>query len=417
MHASGGGTLGRRGAEGPAMKTTAAPPTQRRRARSTAAQRHRRHHPIRAAATPSHRRHETVLLDLHDQLVPYEAAWAWQKRYVDEMCAAKMAALARAPTTEAATTPNQYTASPCRDALILLQHPPVYTLGAGATRDHLRFDPESPPLPLHRVERGGEVTYHGPGQLVLYPLLDLGRGEGGAVEEGAVGAAGENGAAATAAAEKGEAPSSPSSSSSSSWPPRSRDLHWYLRSLEEVAIRALWRASALKGERIEGLTGVWVDGAKVAAVGVRARSWCTYHGLALNIGADLQPFRQIVPCGISDRPVGSVRSALGLPPPPPLTASAAAMAAEACAALASAAGAREGGGLSGAAEAAAAVAAARDPLVAEYRAALLEAFEEVFDARLTTGSVSGMMMGGGEGWSSWEAVAPKKEAVARAGAA
>jgi lipoyl(octanoyl) transferase len=325
------------------------------------------------------------------------------------MCAAKMAALARAPATNnnATTTPNQYTPSPCRDALILLQHPPVYTLGAGATRDHLRFDPESPPLPLHRVERGGEVTYHGPGQLVLYPLLDLGRGEGGVAE-------GFDGAATTAAGENGEEKAT-TVRTAPSWPPRSRDLHWYLRSLEEVAIRALWRASGLKGERIDGLTGVWVDGAKLAAVGVRARSWCTYHGLALNIGADLEPFRQIVPCGISDRPVGSVRSALGLPSPPPLPASAAAAAAEACAALASAAGG-EAGRL-----AAAAVAAARDPLVAEYRAALLEAFEEVFDARLTTGSsVSGMMMGGGGGGSWGEAaaaVAPKKEATARAGAA
>jgi hypothetical protein len=89
-----------------------------------------------------------------------------------------------------------------------------------------------------------------------------------------------------------------------------QDLHWYLRSLEEVVITALATTSGLRGERIEGLTGVWVDGAKLAAIGVRARKWVTYHGLALNVSTVLQPFTQIVPCGISDRPVGSVKTAL-----------------------------------------------------------------------------------------------------------
>jgi len=89
-----------------------------------------------------------------------------------------------------------------------------------------------------------------------------------------------------------------------------KDLHWYLRMLEEVVIRALDQVSGLQGERIEGLTGVWVDGHKVAAIGVRATRWITYHGLALNVVNDLAPFSDIVPCGISNRPVGSVMSIL-----------------------------------------------------------------------------------------------------------
>ncbi|EFN56622.1 hypothetical protein CHLNCDRAFT_12548, partial [Chlorella variabilis] len=174
--------------------------------------------------------------------IPYQQAWDWQKGMVE------------AVGSSSATL----------GSLVLLQHPPVYTLGTGATEGHLKFDGAAPPLPLYRTERGGEVTYHGPGQLVLYPILDLRR------------------------------------------PPLQQDLHWYLRQLEEVAIRALEAASGLRGERIPGLTGVWVGGQKVAAIGVRASRWVTYHGLALNVVNDLAPFRQIVPCGIADRPVASV---------------------------------------------------------------------------------------------------------------
>lgn len=113
------------------------------------------------------------------------------------------------------------------DSVFLLQHPPTYTLGAGSTVDNLKFSQSDSPLPLFRVERGGEVTYHGPGQLVMYPILNLQRHQ--------------------------------------------PDLHWYLRNLEEVVIRALYEVSGLRGERIPGLTGVWVDGHKVAAIGVRAK--------------------------------------------------------------------------------------------------------------------------------------------------
>ena len=145
------------------------------------------------------------------------------------------------------------------EAVWLLQHPRCYTLGRGASDDHLLFDPEHPPAPLHRIDRGGEVTHHAPGQLVAYPVLDLRR--------------------------------------------RRTDLHWYLRQLEQVVIDVL-QVLGLQGERIEGLTGVWLDQKKVAAIGVGCRRWITQHGLALNVTCDLEGFKSVVPCGLKGRPVG-----------------------------------------------------------------------------------------------------------------
>ena len=114
-----------------------------------------------------------------------------------------------------------------QDELLLVQHEPVYTLGAGSSLSHIRCSREALPHPLIRTERGGEVTFHGPGQLVLYPILDLHR--------------------------------------------HRCDLHWYLRQLEEVALIALREVSGIEGRRIEGLSGVWVNDAKIAAVGIRAK--------------------------------------------------------------------------------------------------------------------------------------------------
>jgi lipoyl(octanoyl) transferase len=147
------------------------------------------------------------------------------------------------------------------DVLILLEHPPVYTLGTGANVKFLKFDPDHPPAELHRIERGGEVTYHCPGQLVGYPILNLHYHQ--------------------------------------------TDLHWYLRQLEEVIIQLL-KKYHLKGERIEGLTGVWLEGYKIAAIGIKVRRWITIHGFAINICPDLTGFNAIIPCGISNRPVGSL---------------------------------------------------------------------------------------------------------------
>jgi lipoyl(octanoyl) transferase len=145
------------------------------------------------------------------------------------------------------------------DGVLLLEHEPCYTLGRGASTAHLRFPPEAPPLPLLRIDRGGEVTHHAPGQLVLYPVLNLQR--------------------------------------------HGADLHLYLRQLEQVVIDLL-AGLGLAGERIEGLTGVWLEGRKLAAIGVGARRWISQHGLALNVDCDLAGFAAIVPCGIAERPVG-----------------------------------------------------------------------------------------------------------------
>jgi lipoyl(octanoyl) transferase len=137
----------------------------------------------------------------------------------------------------------------------------VYTLGTGAKLDFLKFDPQQANVELHRIERGGEVTYHCPNQLVGYPILNLRYYR--------------------------------------------QDLHWYLRQLEEVIILVLQKYG-LEGYRISGLTGVWLEGKKIAAIGIKVRRWITMHGFALNVCPDLSGFQQIVPCGIADKPVGSL---------------------------------------------------------------------------------------------------------------
>lgn len=203
--------------------------------------------PVNATA-----RRQCIVYDLHDQLVPYEKAWQWQRKQ-----------LARAIQEIDAGLPAQER----KDAVFILQHPPTYTLGAGSTLSNLKFDPENPPAPLFRTERGGEITYHGPGQLVMYPILDLNQHQ--------------------------------------------PDLHWYLRQLEAVISDALMQVSGLEAHTCPGLTGVWVEGKKVAAIGIRAKKWVTYHGTALNLTTDLAPFSLIVPCGIADKPVTSVAQLTG----------------------------------------------------------------------------------------------------------
>ena len=178
-----------------------------------------------------------------DQLVPFQQAWDLQRRWQERLL------------LDSATGADA-------EAVWLLQHPRCFTLGRGASEDHLLFDPEHPPAPLHRIDRGGEVTHHAPGQLGAYPVLDLRR--------------------------------------------RRTDLHWYLRQLEQVVIDVL-QALGLQGERIEGLTGVWLDQRKVAAIGVGCRRWITQHGLALNVTCDLEGFRSVVPCGLKGRSVGRLR--------------------------------------------------------------------------------------------------------------
>lgn len=136
--------------------------------------------------------------------------------------------------------------------LLLLEHEPVYTMGR--TRDESSLREETIlPYPVYRTNRGGQATYHGPGQLVGYPILDLGLFD--------------------------------------------RDLHAYLRFLEETLIRLLARHD-ITGERLEGKTGVWVGGKKIASLGVGVRRWVSMHGFAINICGDLAPFSHITPCGL-----------------------------------------------------------------------------------------------------------------------
>ena len=158
------------------------------------------------------------------------------------------------------------------DQLLLLEHPHVITLGTSSHAENILVDEADRRLlgiDLHETGRGGDVTYHGPGQLVGYPILDL--------------------------------------------KPDRRDLHRYVRDLEEALIRALGDFGVESGRK-EGMTGVWIGGEKVAAIGVRVSSgWITSHGFALNVKTDLAFFDAIVPCGIREFGVTSLDRVLGSP--------------------------------------------------------------------------------------------------------
>lgn len=169
-----------------------------------------------------------------------------------------------------ATLVNQRRSGRISDTLMLLEHPHVVTLGAAGGREHILVPPAelaARGIEVHEAGRGGDVTYHGPGQLVAYPILDL--------------------------------------------KPERKDVHAYLRSLESVVIEAL-RAFGVEGERDEDATGVWAGGAKVAAIGIRVSSrWITSHGFAVNANTDLSHFDAIVPCGLRGRSVTSVTRLTG----------------------------------------------------------------------------------------------------------
>jgi lipoyl(octanoyl) transferase len=150
------------------------------------------------------------------------------------------------------------------DLLLLVEHPPVVTLGRSFKERHLLASPAllaNRGVELFEVERGGDVTFHGPGQLVGYPIVDLKR--------------------------------------------HKRDLHWYLRQVEEALIRGI-APFGLAGDRRAGLTGVWTEGRKLASIGVHARDWVTWHGFALNVTTDLRYFDLIVPCGIDAVEMSSI---------------------------------------------------------------------------------------------------------------
>jgi len=180
--------------------------------------------------------------------VPYRDAWALQQRWAELRRAGEIP-----------------------DRLLFLEHPPVITLGRNALREHLLSSSEllaAEGIEVVETNRGGDVTFHGPGQLIGYPILDLGRIR--------------------------------------------KDVVRYVRTLEEAILRTLAELGLAAGRR-SGMTGVWVGERKVAAIGVHISRWITSHGFALNVATDLRSFRHIVPCGISAYPVSSLETLLDTP--------------------------------------------------------------------------------------------------------
>ena len=173
--------------------------------------------------------------------VPYQEAWDLQRRLVEQRKARTVS-----------------------DTILFLEHPPVITLGRNARPEHLLTSPEALRrlgIELVETDRGGDVTFHGPGQLMGYLVLDLGLIR--------------------------------------------KDVVWYVRTLEEALIRTAGEFGIIAGRR-EGMPGVWAGQAKLAALGVHLSRWVTSHGFALNLETDLSFFRHIVPCGIAGAPVTSL---------------------------------------------------------------------------------------------------------------
>ena len=151
------------------------------------------------------------------------------------------------------------------DTLIIVEHEPVYTLGKSANDNHL-LQSASEEIQVFRIERGGDITFHGPGQIVVYPILDLNRFV--------------------------------------------KSVSWYMRTLEKIIIDTL-SDFEIKAELKDALTGVWVGDEKIGAQGVRISRWVTMHGLALNVNTDLRYFDGIIPCGIFDYGVTSMEKLMG----------------------------------------------------------------------------------------------------------
>ncbi|ODS84370.1 MAG: lipoyl(octanoyl) transferase [Cytophagaceae bacterium SCN 52-12] len=194
-------------------------------------------------------------------LLDYKEAWDYQEKIFSEIVDRKV--------NNRKLEPEKQT--PTDNYLIFCQHPHVYTLGKSGKEDHLLLDDharDEKKVAYYRINRGGDITYHGPGQLVGYPILDLDH--------------------------------------------FFTDIHRYIRTLEEAVIRVL-AGYGLNAGRIEGLTGVWLghDGSgpprKICAIGVKTSRWVTMHGFALNVSPDLAYFGHIIPCGISDKAVTSMQ--------------------------------------------------------------------------------------------------------------
>lgn len=197
-------------------------------------------------------------------LLDYEQAWKKQEEVFAETVQAKV------------LNRNNNTDFPVNNHLIFVEHPHVYTLGKSGKPENLLLNEAAlrdRKATFYKINRGGDITYHGPGQIVVYPILDL-----------------DN---------------------------FFTDIHLYLRTLEEAVILTL-ADYGIDGGRYEGYTGVWLDAdnqraRKICAMGVRCSRWVTMHGLAFNINTDLAYFKNIVPCGIDDKDVTSMERELGYP--------------------------------------------------------------------------------------------------------
>ncbi len=198
-------------------------------------------------------------------LIDYQEAWDYQEKLFDHTVQIKL------------SNKNENKDEPTPNKILFCQHPHVYTLGKSGKPEHLLLDEkglQEKEARFYKINRGGDITYHGPGQLVVYPILDL-----------------DN---------------------------FFTDIHKYMRYLEEAVIQTLAHYGILAG-RVEGYTGVWLEEdkernlgeRKICAMGVKASRWVTMHGLALNVNADLSMFNNIVACGIQDRAVTSMEAELG----------------------------------------------------------------------------------------------------------
>lgn len=198
-------------------------------------------------------------------VIDYKKAWDYQEKLFKEAIDIKIAQR------------KEETTEKTKNYLLFCEHPHVYTLGKSGKKEHLLMTDEqlsAMNATYYKINRGGDITYHGPGQLVVYPILDL-----------------------------------------DSY--FFTDIHKYMRYLEEAVIRTLLEYK-IDAKRVKGLTGVWIDGEtpnarKICAMGVKSSRWVTMHGIGFNISSDLNYFKSIIPCGIQDKSVTSLEKELGHP--------------------------------------------------------------------------------------------------------
>ncbi|MEY4603293.1 MAG: hypothetical protein RIT43_585 [Bacteroidota bacterium] len=207
---------------------------------------------------------EVIRMDLG--MIDYQEAWDLQETIFQEMIQRKIAMR------------NDPEITPCAHRILFCEHPHVYTLGKSGSASNLLLDEQSlhaVDASFYKINRGGDITYHGPGQLVMYPIFDLDQ--------------------------------------------FFTDIHKYMRFLEEAVILTLEEFGISAG-REEGLTGVWIDAGmstarKICAMGVKSSRWVTMHGIGFNVNTDLNYFSHIIPCGIEDKAVTSMQRELGSPVP------------------------------------------------------------------------------------------------------